>query len=258
MSNISSNTIFHFSNSAENIFGILKNGFLPKFCLEEFGSDAFNPGKSTPDEAIPMTCFCDIPLSQMKSHLEFYGSYGIGLSKEWAKKKGLTPVTYIHKDSTQLKYLRHLNEVIFHLTKNVKFEDWTMDENPMFALIELSAFFKSYEGKMWRNNKYIKKKFYDEREWRYVPFINDNELEYRLSKEEFLDNIKRATANQLIQEEFGLKFLATDIKYLIVKTEKEIISLSDSLDRISGIFEKDEIKILKTKIISAEQIVHDF
>jgi hypothetical protein len=258
MSNISSNTLFHFSNSAENIFGILKNGFQPRFCLEEFGSDVFVSDKPKLEEAIPMTCFCDIPLSQMGQHLEFYGCYGIGLSKEWGKSKGLTPITYIHPESTQLKYLKHVHDVIYELTKEIEFDPLTFQDNPMFALFELSAFFKNYEGNMWRNNKYIKKKFYDEREWRYVPFINNEELEYRLTKKEFLDNIKRATANQLIQEGFNLSFLATDIKYLIVKTEEEIISLSDSLDRINGVFTKDEIKLLKTKIISTEQIINDF
>jgi hypothetical protein len=41
MAVISSNTLFHFTNSAEGIINIIKNGFAPKFCLEELGPDLF-------------------------------------------------------------------------------------------------------------------------------------------------------------------------------------------------------------------------
>ena len=95
---LSSNSLFHFTDKAENLINILFEGFKPKFCLEQFGSFELLFGREVKknlkeedfEEAIPMTCFCDLPMSHIASHLEFYGSYGLGLSKEWGIKNGLT------------------------------------------------------------------------------------------------------------------------------------------------------------------------
>lgn len=258
MGNISSNTLFHFTNSAETIIKILKNGFAPRFCLENFGAELFIDNMEMEETAIPMTCFCDLPLSLVENHLEFYGCYGIGLSKNWAQEKGLTPITYFHKNSTQLKYLKQLGTLIMDSLEKDDVHKMPMDKNPFFALEELSSFFKPYEGEMWRMGEYQKKRFYDEKEWRYVPFLNINEIEYRLNKEEFLNEISKASANELIAKDFGLKFQFSDVKYIIVKKESEMVALSDSLDKMSNLFSEKEIKILKTKIISTEQIKEDF
>lgn len=262
MSVISSNTLFHFTNSADKIISILKNGFAPRFCLEELGYDMFFDMKDDrpTESAVPMTCFCDLPLSKINNHLEFYGSYGIGLSKEWGKLKGLTPLTYIHDNSTQINYLKQLGNLIAGAFSGTNmFDELPVDKNPLIALFELAGFYKPYNGQMWRINKYIDKRFYDEREWRYVPFINVKDgPHYRLSKEEFLNEIKRASANDTIVKDYSLKFKYDDIKYIIVNKESEMIALFDGLDSMNETFSINEIKILKTKIISTEQILEDF
>lgn len=68
---ISSNTLFHFTKNIENVINILKNGFRPHFCVEDLNIIA--PDLGSIDElefAIPMVCFCDIPLSQARVHME--------------------------------------------------------------------------------------------------------------------------------------------------------------------------------------------
>ncbi|MBA3071804.1 MAG: hypothetical protein FP829_06570, partial [Nitrospirae bacterium] len=92
MGNISTNTVFHFT-SWSNLFGILKNNFLPKYSTETV--HLF--GATSVEIAIPMVSFCDIPLSQIKEHVQDYGSYGIGMTKSWAFKNGLNPVIYLKK-----------------------------------------------------------------------------------------------------------------------------------------------------------------
>jgi hypothetical protein len=81
---ISSNTLFHFTDKRENLINILENEFRPHFCLENFNFFAHDMNYREGFEiAIPMVCFCDIPLSQARIHMKHYGEYGIGLSKEW-------------------------------------------------------------------------------------------------------------------------------------------------------------------------------
>ena len=226
--------------------------------MEEFGPEIFIGDMSKLEQAAPMTCFCDLPLSKIESHLEFYGSYGIGLSKSWGEEKGLTPITYIHNNSTQINYIKQVGTLIFKAFDKDKFEKIPYDKNPLIALFELAAFFKPYSGQMWRISKYVDKRFYDEREWRYVPFISEKDNQYRLSKDEFLNDIKRASSNEVIGGKFALKFSASDIKYLIVQKEAEMVALSDALDIMTDVYSIEEIKILKTKIISSEQIKEDF
>ena len=33
-----------------------------------------------------MDCFCDIPIGRIQDHVGFYGTYDIGISKEWATR----------------------------------------------------------------------------------------------------------------------------------------------------------------------------
>lgn len=262
---LSSNTLFHFTNSAENLINILASGFSPRFCLEQFGANHLMSGKSTNtkeedwEEAIPITCFCDLPISHISSHLEFYGSYGIGLSKNWGIKNGLTPLTYIHENSCQLGYLSKLGRIAWDADKSKNIYD---KENARLLFIELSGFFKPYEGEMWRINKYVTKRFYDEREWRYIPFLLPKEPgefkeDYRLSKNEFLNEIKRAKANKYVKENHPLEFDFKDIKYIIIKNDNEAKAMTEAIYS-SPKFNEEQKIILSTKIISTEQIKEDF
>ena len=87
-----SHTLFHFTDKIETLKLILMNGFWPRFCLEDVSWLKY------PDFdfiAYPMVCFCDIPLSRVNEHVSFYGEYGLGLTKDWAVRNGITPVQYI-------------------------------------------------------------------------------------------------------------------------------------------------------------------
>ena len=77
---ISANTLFHFTKTIDNIRNILTDTFSPRYCLEHL---AFMASENI-DLAIPMVCFCDIPLSQIIDHVDTYGEYAIGLNKDWA------------------------------------------------------------------------------------------------------------------------------------------------------------------------------
>ncbi|WP_405225607.1 abortive infection system antitoxin AbiGi family protein [Dokdonia sp. Asnod1-B02] len=86
---LSPSTLFHFT-SKTGLKGILRDNFKIKYCLENI-----NHNKRNLEIAIPMVSFCDIKISEITDHIEKYGSYGIGLSKEWAHEKGLNPLLYL-------------------------------------------------------------------------------------------------------------------------------------------------------------------
>jgi hypothetical protein len=98
MSNISSNSLFHFTGKRENLIGILQNNIMPRFSQElvPLSLDVANGRFSG---AIPMVCFCDISLGQIRDHLSMYGNYGIGMTKEWGIRMGLNPIIYINPDT---------------------------------------------------------------------------------------------------------------------------------------------------------------
>lgn len=248
---ISSETLFHFTKSANNLINILTNEFRPKFCYED-KKLLFPELLEKEAYAIPMVCFCDLPLSNVNEHLQFYGNYGIGLSKEWGIKNGLNPVLYLAPESLFIKLFRIL--IVDTIVENR-----TSDSG---IAVELIDYTKPYEGKMHRKGDVIEKRFYDEREWRYIPNLREIEKhpnqDYRLIKSEFFDSVKRAQANNELSEIAKLSFNPDDIKYIIVEKENEILSMIKALRRIKEKYNKDTVDKLLTRIISAEQIKSDF
>ncbi|NMB99422.1 MAG: hypothetical protein GYA35_03980 [Thermoanaerobaculaceae bacterium] len=253
--NVSANTLFHFTNKKKNLIGILSNEFLPRYCLEEM---PFNESNIV-EKAIPMVCFCDLPISQIKQHLKFYGRYGLGMRKEWGINKGLNPVFYISKGSQSKKRFQNIIKFLFS-------DFWPKEnfkEHPHISLKEFLSYFKPYEGKIWRNGKYIEKKFYDEREWRYVPKLEDflnsgHGFRYWLTKDEFLEEKTKKICDEYIGYDLPLKFGPDDIKYIIVSKEKEIDGLIESIEEIKSKYDEKTKKRLFSRIISSEQIIEDF
>lgn len=82
--------LFHFTNGRTNLFDILDSHFKVSYAREKV------EGSETKREfAVPMVSFCDLKLSELKTHMGKYGNFGIGLTKEWANRNGLNPVMYI-------------------------------------------------------------------------------------------------------------------------------------------------------------------
>ena len=115
---------------------------------------------------------------------------------------------------------------------------------------------KPFDGYHERGEKKESKKFYDEREWRYVPNIN------RLDGDELLLNNKLQgeeilkRKNKLLKD-YRLSFEPDDIEYLIVSQESERLDFINSIKRIKSKYDDDKKLILISKIISAEQILTD-
>ncbi len=154
--NLSANVLFHYTKQ-DALENILKHScLLPSFCFEEFFlNNIYNAFY------LPMICFCDIPLSNSEKHIKKYGDYGgIGFKKDWAEKKGITPVMYFHKYSAindknfQISTCSHFFQDVIHIDGEIIHSQ----EDLYNSFVFVNSFLKDI-------------KCYDEREWRYVPDI---------------------------------------------------------------------------------------
>lgn len=241
---LSPSTLFHFT-SKNGLKGILKDNFKLKYCFETI-SHVDKPIEI----AIPMVSFCDIKISQIKEHIEKYGYYGIGLSKDWAMEKGLNPVIYLNSSSD---FSVGIIGVIKDIVKNKKL---TIEER--MNLVNFLRYSKIYEGDLVRKGKVINKyRFADEREWRYVPQKKTNHLAW-LAKNQYDTQEKKDTQNRTLLNE-KLYFNANQILYLVVKKEKEIAEIISHIRNVKGMnYTMEEIDRLTTRIISCERIMNDF
>lgn len=83
-----------------------------------------------------------------------------------------------------------------------------------------------------------KRRFYDEREWRYIPFEAENKNELFLKIEDFNNPIKLVDANNRLKE-YKLSFEYEGISCLIVQSEKEKQELHEIVKKTFG-----KVKIL--------------
>jgi len=245
--NVSANTVFHFTRSYENLVGILKEEFKPRYNMEDW-SDVF-AGLQLYQTYVPMTCFCDIPLVAIAEHSRQYGRYAIGLTKVWARTKGLNPVFYVRKNSLASKYLKKL------LVGFRKHMELAADPTFVQSFYEFDAYAKPFEGRS--RNSVQKKVFYDEREWRYVPKITDGAWYGRLSEDQLEDRNYRMRSEKELDENYRLGFRPNDIRYLIVSQNTEVLDLANRIRPIKYKYDPDEQTLLITKIVSMESIEED-
>ncbi len=223
--NLSSNTLFHFTNSFEKLKSILRNGFRLSYVPEVL------PKKIQKDMSVcyivPMICFCDIPLGGVKVHLQRYGSYGLGIHKNFCKRANINPVFYIH-DS------RVFNNII---------------PEPMINSSSVIPYLKKYSGKNIKKNSIFR--FYNEREWRHV---DGSKTEMIHADEE---RIRKRCRELNKNATTFLLFNPDDIEYIIVENKSEVIKIIDFIDKCMKASEQDK-KILYTKVISATRVRYDF
>ncbi len=248
MAALTSNTLFHFTSSLDNLVGILTNEFQPHYSLEDFSVLRKKPPKDDMALAFPMVSFCDIPLSQASNHMSTYGPYALGLTKAWGQKRGLTPVMYVHSNAATVRGLLDLIKVA---RAGVGQKDAIMEHVTRLLLL-----LKPYVGRFWRSNGWIENvRFYDEREWRFVAAPDGKTP--AMNKEAFMDATQRGKANKAIAPS-RLPFAPSDIKYVIVSSESEVLPVIRDLERIKGKYSLDQVKLLTSRVISAEQIREDF
>jgi hypothetical protein len=231
--NLSSDSLFHFVSEMQYMMQILGGkAFKARYVYEKLPSTNIHM-------ATPIKCFCDIPLGMVKGHITNYGSYGIGITKSFAKRKGISPVFYVHNNSDTIRRFGRLFKSI---------NEEVLKDSPLL-------YFKLDEED--------KKRYYDEREWRWVP----EKPEIFIKKENInIDNIKVwiDDLNKGLKEEkskYLLPFTYDDISYIFVKNERFVGTVIERINRIISLKGKEnelERGKLIAKIVTAKQIERDF
>ena len=241
-----SSTLFHFTKSLDIVKNILNLGYQPRYSLEDVDWVGI---ESTPYVAYPLVCFCDIPLTRLGEHVGFYGSYGLGMTKEWALANGLNPVMYIVPGSPLSQSLQD------HLAAAVAAHEVHKDSEHIKQFRCTIAFSKPISGTMIVKATPVQKEFYQESEWRHLARHQD--MDEFLTQEEFNDPKIKDKANEKAAEKSMQRFSPSDVKYIFVRSDSDIPDLvnfiNDALDR----YPSAELKILTTRIVSLEQIEKD-
>lgn len=252
--------LFHFTDKFDSLTGILNNNFLVSYSREKI--TALNPNNAEPPRIefyVPMVSFCDLRLSELEAHMKSYGFYGIGLTKDWAVRKKLNPVMYVEKNSNfTYSFVTGMLRMHQIFKKDAKFK-------PNFLpLMNSFRYMKNYQDELRRKchepvPNYL---FANEREWRYVPPI-DNDSRNFLTTSEIDCDCKKKAQNLSLNKKLSKKgakltFEVEDIKYLIVPSEKEITDFFSNIRAAERTrFTAQQIEILRTRIITKDQILND-
>lgn len=285
------NSLFHFTDSLEKLKAILQNGFRFSYSFEEHYM--FNRHNEQTIEivggALPMICFCDIPLTRTLDHAELYGRYFVGINKEFMQNAFdliINPVIYYNSPEllSSIKVLIEshniLQDVLDQKLDNIKekygidisdLSNTTYDEMVNKELEQLVAVSQkvSYSSKLlygflkplYGKNKKGDYQFFDiENEWRMVWPDNDAD-EYKLrryyrTKEDF-DCNKDLLNDLLWNSNYGYlkipKGLFDMINFIAVSNEAErqhLISFILSSPKLFGYELSDSDKETRYHLLS--------
>jgi hypothetical protein len=233
--NLSESVLFTFTPKLDYLLTLIEKGITPRFVYERL------PGTKL-SYIIPMKCFCDIPLGKIKRHIGRYGNYGLGIKKSFLQKIGVSPVIYVHQNS----------ESFF------KFKKTTTEE---LAKIPFLPLLKRYYG----DDYYIEPetlkverkriRFYDEREWRFIPIGTKPDTSNQFQTiEKGAIFVQQMNFDQNIEYP-SIQIPFEEIEYIIIGKKKETAEMVKQL-RLK--FGRPGMERLIPKLISAESIINDF
>lgn len=263
------NHIFHYTKNSEALISIIKDGFAPSYCVENITDLTY---------LIPMVSFCNISIRDVDLYMR-YGNYGIGLTMNWALKNRISPVIYIHETSPFNNLHRQINEILLWDLVNRQMADavkqfeessvkgkaynYQADEKHTKLLSDINKltvpalqFFKNWKTHF-KETEIIT---YQEREWRFIPELSEQEKKIILSTETEFGNYDKGLKPKPHLPEYSLKIESiTDIRYIIINNEEERSIIIKSLnDKFGDKNVLDAIFNGTLIILTDQQIRNDF
>lgn len=246
---IHSRTLFHFTNQA-GLIGILQSNFRTSFSRERM---RLEDGRNW-DYLVPMICFCDIPLHLVSDHINQYGQYGLGLSREWAINSRLNPVFYYQTDSLLFREFDSMMEIQHKDVADIRNEKMLIESTRNVYLKNryILEYYKPWFGYDFKVEK--ERFFYDEREWRYVPIAEDRFESIHNNDEDFIAKREEHYSRLKVP---NLVFELKDINYIVLHRETERYEIVQLIRDIKDKFSYRDVETLTSKIITVEQIEND-
>lgn len=303
---VTEGSLFHYTKKLNTLKTIIKTGFRYSYSPEEHSErvakgeewtsyDNMKPISTSEPQcciAVPMICFCDIPLLKASEHRKKYGNYCIGVNKELIRGllPSLNPLLYCSSDwvynaieklvdylPTQEEIAKHYKDIC-NITNDIDdpikkaaaieraIHDGTIAKDIRFdtgfytAVNTLVSLAKHYDGS--------ESMYYNEKEWR-VFYSEAGTPIHSFTREQF-DKQKKEINKQLWEdkEKSYIKFDNQDeiITYIIVSKEKEIPKLISEIRKMKSILGKKLPKdkenyikdIIISKITSFERIEADY
>ena len=225
---LSSNILWHQTNK-EGFYEILKS----KRLLYSYSSERIVPRFRLNPIAFPMISVSDYPFSEIGNNKWAYGNYCIGFKQRWGVKVGFSPVFYCSSSSRSL-----------HLLDNLIDEAIKTNSTKLFGLaMYMFAHMKLVQAPLiTKKKKYNSYRFYDEREWRIVPYITETDeagLMPFLTDDSYKEFKNNNGGKSLLK--IGVDFEYDDLQYIIVEKEDDIQKTKSIVGERVHIFTKDEI-----------------
>lgn len=155
MNNPNASSLFHFTDSFENLKAIIRDGIRFSYSYEEYDFENI-PQDERPDfkgVAIPMICFCNTPLSRVENHARVYGKYHIAFDKEFLMdtlSPILNPVIYYSSENLarSIFCLKNTNEFLRSLFSELISTLYGNEEKQTQKIINILTSKNSIETKL--------------------------------------------------------------------------------------------------------------
>lgn len=175
------------------------------------------------------------------------------MSRAWAIRKGLNPIFYI---SAKAPISRSIFQVVRWAGKDTLIdESQDMNEKIYKHTNFILAHTKALSGEVKVDGEIVKKKFYQENEWRYVP--KDEGVHALISSTKFANPKIRSRFNKKLKSHAVLSFKPNDIRYLFVKNEEDVRPLITFINRELKRIPLADRRTLMTRIIRLKDIRKD-
>lgn len=197
MTDNNSDYIVHLVEDLERVVEILTEGYVPNFHKEDLSFSTHLDGKFV--FGIPMTSFADVKVKELAPLMKEYGSYGVVMSKQWAKNSNQV---------FQISYVED-NEYLKDISEKIRKKQSLLDE-----IMYTKKTISEWKGQPYDNSV--------EKEWRHaipnsiVEWYDNEESYYRWRTK----SKKRPKPTELLKRQaptFDLK----DVVRIIVNSSKE-------------------------------------